>query len=329
MYFRCKNCGGNVIYSPERHGMYCPFCESEGSDERAEGQTGELTLCPNCGGQVEVQEHTSATQCPYCDSFLIFNERVEGQYAPRMMIPFQMGKENCKKSLREKFRKCRFAPTDFLSEARLSGMQGVYVPYWFYDYDTVCRFQGEGTKVRVWRSGDKEYTETSVYGIVRSMDICFEKIPVDASEQMPDDVMDLIAPFQYGQMVDFKPEFMSGFYGEKYNMASGDVENRARALMKEDATKLLRESYAGYNTVRTVQEDISVRDSKVAYGLLPVWKYIYRYREEEYPFYVNGQTGKIVGTAPFSKNKFLAYTGTLWACLTIVLALLEIFLGML
>lgn len=99
--------------------------------------------------------------------------------------------------------------------------------------------------------------------------------------------------------------------------------------MKEDAAKLLRESYAGYNTVRTMSEDISVRDSKVAYGLLPVWKYIYRYKEEEYPFYVNGQTGKIVGTAPFSRAKFLAYTGTLWACLTIVLALLEIFLGLL
>ena len=38
MFFRCKNCGGNVVYSPERHGMYCPFCESGESGERAEGQ---------------------------------------------------------------------------------------------------------------------------------------------------------------------------------------------------------------------------------------------------------------------------------------------------
>ena len=317
-----------MIYSPEKHGMYCPYCDSEGSDERAEGQTGELTICPTCGGEVEVGEHTAATQCPYCSSFLIFNERVEGKYAPGMMIPFQMGKEKCKQSLREKFRRCRFAPTDFLSEARLNGMQGIYVPYWFYDYKTACRFQGEGTKIRVWRSGDKEYTETSVYAIQRDMDIDFEKIPVDASIQMPDDVMELIAPFQYGQIVDFKPEFMSGFYAEKYNMDWDEVENRARALMQEDAGKLLKQSYARYNTVRTLREDISVRDSRIAYGLLPVWKYIYRYKEQDYPFYVNGQTGKIVGTAPFSGTKFLAYAGTLWACLTMVLALLQILLGL-
>ena len=71
-----------MIYSPEKHGMYCPYCDSEGSDERAEGQTGELTICPTCGGEVEVGEHTAATQCPYCSSFLIFNERVEGNTHP-------------------------------------------------------------------------------------------------------------------------------------------------------------------------------------------------------------------------------------------------------
>lgn len=329
MFFRCKNCGGNVVYSPERHEMYCPFCDSEKSGERTESGSAALTVCPNCGGEVPVQEHTSATQCPYCDSYLIFNERVEGKYAPQVMIPFQIGKENCKKSLREKFKKCLFAPTDFLSEARLDGMQGIYVPYWFYDYNTDCEFRGEGTKVRVWRSGNKEYTETSFYAIHRRLDIHFEKIPVDASEQMPDDVMDLIAPFQYSQLGDFSPEYMSGFYGEKYNMNFDAVENRARQLMNEDAGKLLRESYAGYNTVKTIQQDIRVRDSNTIYGLLPVWKYLYRYRGQEYPFYVNGQTGKIVGTAPVSPGKVWAYAGTLWACLTLLLVLARTLLTLL
>ena len=317
------------MYSPERHGMYCPFCESAESGERAEGNSGALTVCPNCGGEVPVQEYTSATQCPYCDSYLIFNERVEGQYEPKMLIPFQLGKESCKQSLREKFRKCLFAPTDFLSEARLNGMQGIYVPYWFYDYDTACFFQGEGTKVRSWRSGNTEYTETSVYAIRRSMDIQFQRIPADASLQMPDDVMELIAPFQYAQLTDFDPKYMSGFYAEKYNMTADKAQGRARELMKEDAGKLLRESYAGYASVKTVNQDIRVRGSRAEYGLLPVWKYLYRYRDQEYPFYVNGQTGKIVGTAPFSRAKFMVYVGTLWGCMTAVLALLQVLLGLL
>lgn len=328
MIFKCKNCGGNVVYSPEKHTMFCPYCESEKSEERADGASSELTICPNCGGEVTVEEHTSATQCPYCDSYLIFNERVEGEYAPSVIIPFQMGKEACKQALREKFKKCLFAPTDFLSEARLNSMLGMYVPYWFYDYDTNCRFVGEGTKVRVWRSGNTEYTETSFYEVVRELDINFERLPVDASEQMPDDVMELVAPFQYGQMEAFTPEFMSGFYGEKYNQTADVLEGRARKSMNEDAVKLLRESYSGYTSVRQVSQQVNVRDSKENYGLLPVWRYIYRYKNKEYPFYVNGQTGKIVGIPPISSAKVWAYSGTLFACLTVIIASLLVIAGM-
>ncbi len=173
MIFVCKNCGGNVVYSPERRGMFCPYCDSMESDERKDFPDSEISVCPNCGGEIPVEEHTSAAQCPYCDNYMIFNERVEGVYAPKKIIPFRMGKETCKNSLREKFKRCTFAPTDFLSEAKLDSMQGYYVPFWFYSYDTNCRYSGEGTKVRSWTSGNMQYTETSYYRICRDMDIDF------------------------------------------------------------------------------------------------------------------------------------------------------------
>ncbi len=327
MIFKCKNCGGNVVYSPEKHGMFCPFCDSENSEERKDYAQGELTLCPNCGGEVLVLEHTSATQCPYCDNYLIFNERVEGEYLPKLIIPFQLGKETCKQKIREKFQKCLFAPTDFLSEVRLNSMQGIYVPYWFFDYDTNCNFQGEGTKVRSWTTGDMRYTETSYYAVHRNMDIDFRKIPVDASVEMPDDVMDLMEPYDYKQLEAFQPKYMSGFYAEKYNMVSDTVESRVKQKMNEDVAAMLKETYTGYNRVNTIARDINIRNSEVNYGLLPVWKYFYHYKEKCYPFYVNGQTGKIVGTAPISKTKVWAYAGTLWACLTAILALANGILG--
>lgn len=323
MIFKCKNCGGNVVYSPEKRGMFCPYCESEGSEERKDYTDGETVVCPNCGGELNVEEHTSATQCPYCDNYLIFNSRVEGAYLPKLIIPFRMGKETCKESIREKFKKCLFAPTDFLSEVRMGSIKGTYVPYWFYDYDVNCDFQGEGTKVRSWRSGDTQYTETSYYDIRRNMDINFRKIPVDASVQMPDDVMDLMEPFDYSQLEEFRPEYMSGFFGEKYNMTSDLVESRAKQKMNEDAEKLIKESYAGYSSVRIMQDNRQTGDSDVSYGLLPVWSYSYQYKGQDYPLYVNGQTGKIVGKAPVSKGKVWAYTATLWACLTIILMLVN------
>lgn len=357
MIFKCKNCGGNVVYSPERKKMFCPFCESEDSEERqdgvietsseengaAEGTTqagagqpvsrmaaaeGEsqkkvTKVCPNCGGEIPMTASTSATQCPYCDNYVIVDEQIAGAYTPHMLIPFRMGKEGCKKLIRDKFEKCIFAPTDFLSEVRLNGIHGDYVPFWFYDYDTNCTFHGEGTKVRSWTTGNTQYTETSYYDVVRDMDINFDKIPVDASIGMPDDVMDLMEPFDYKELQEFKPEYLSGFYSERYNMTSDLVESRAKAKMQEDAQKMLHDSYSGYSSVRKLGENISVTGSDVNYGLLPVWKYDYTYKGKEYPFYVNGQTGKLVGIAPISKAKVWAYAGTLGVTLAAILCMVN------
>ena len=326
MIFKCKNCGGNVVYSPEKKKMYCPFCDSEDSEERKDYAKGEMTICPECGGEVPVFEHTSATQCPYCDNYIILNERVEADYLPKMLIPFRMGKEQCKQLIREKFKKCLFAPTDFLSEVRLNSMRGTYVPFWFCDYQAKYNFQGEGIKVRSWTSGNTQYTETSYYNVVRNMEVAFDKIPVDASVNMPDEIMDWMEPYNYAELQDFKPEYLSGFYAEKYNMSSDLVEFRAKAKASEDAKNLMKESYAGYSSVKNVQEYLDLSDAEITYGLLPVWKYVYYYKEKEYPFYVNGQTGKIVGTAPISQAKVWTYAGTLWACLTLIMALINIIL---
>ena len=362
MIFRCKNCGGNVVYSPERKKMFCPFCESEDSEEREDGvivtseaengqpasgvvdaktQEGGTTgataqpksavnaqqkvtkVCPNCGGEIPMTAATSATQCPYCDNYLIVDDQISGVYTPHMLIPFKMGKEGCKQLIRSKFEKCVFAPTDFLSEVRLNGIHGDYVPFWFYDYNTNCTFHGEGTKVRSWTTGNTQYTETSYYDIVRDMDIDFDKIPVDASVGMPDAVMDLMEPFDYKEMQEFKPEYLSGFYSERYNMTSDLIESRAKAKMQEDAKKMLNDSYSGYASVRKIAENVSVTDSSVNYGLLPVWKYDYTYKGKEYPFYVNGQTGKLVGIAPISKAKVWAYAGTLGVTLAAILCMLN------
>lgn len=357
MIFRCKNCGGNVVYSPERKKMFCPFCESEDSEEREDGvietsgeengtageqptaETGQpvsrmvaaegesqkkvTKVCPNCGGEIPMTASTSATQCPYCDNYVIVDDQISGAYTPHMLIPFRMGKEACKKLIRDKFEKCVFAPTDFLSEVRMNGICGDYVPFWFYDYNTNCTFHGEGTKVRSWTTGNTQYTETSYYDIVRDMDIDFVKIPVDASVGMPDDVMDLMEPFDYKELQEFKPEYLSGFHSERYNMTADLVESRARAKMQEDAQKMLHDSYSGYASVRKMGENINVTDRAVNYGLLPVWKYDYTYKGKEYPFYVNGQTGKLVGIAPISKAKVWAYAGTLGVTLAAILCMLN------
>ena len=315
MIFKCKNCGGNAIYSPEHRGMYCPYCESEKSEER-KYDLYNITICPDCSGELKIDVHTSALECPYCNNSIILNERVEGEFEQQKIIPFAYSKKAVKDLLKAKFKKCIFAPTDFLSEAKLNSMRGEYIPFWMYDYNAHCTYRGEGVKVRTWRTGNIEHTETSYYDVVRDMNVLYSDIPVDASMKMPDNIMDLLEPYQYGAMVDFQPEYMSGFDGEKYNMAAGIVENRANAKMKASAEKIIQNTVNGYLRVNQHEKNVSAQVTDTKYCLLPVWKYIYKYNDVLYPFYINGQTGKVVGKVPISKKKVFAYGATLWGILT-------------
>lgn len=323
MIFKCRNCGGNTVYSPEKHTMYCPYCDSLDSDELT--TTGEsLVNCINCGAPVQVEGFTSASKCPYCDSYVIYDERVTGEYEPHLIIPFKFSKEMVKNLMRDKFKKCVFAPGDFLGEAKLDSMTGMYVPFWMYDYHVHGTYEGEGKVIRTWISGSREYTETSVFHIERDMEVDFDKMPVDASIAMPDQIMDLIEPYDYNALEEFKAKYMSGFSAEYYNMSALDGEGRAVSKAKTDAESILKQSITGYVGLKSVNDNqVTLTRTDTNYALLPVWIYNYKYKNEDYRFHINGQTGKIIGKVPLSVGKVWGYGATLFASLFAILMLVR------
>lgn len=305
MIFKCRNCGGNTVYSPEKETMYCPHCESLNSEDEVRSR--EMDQCANCGAPLELEEYTSASKCPYCGTYLIFEERIENKYEPRYVLPFKISKEKAIEVMKSKFKKRTFLPDDFLSAATLEKMEGVYVPFWLYDYRTNYHYRGKGTKVRTWRRGDTEFTETSFYDVIRELDIDFDKIPVDASIAMEDGIMDLMEPYNYGECKDFKPHFMSGFYSEIYNMESSEVEQRAKVKVEKDAKELTRNTIHGYTTIVPREENCRYLHSRANYALLPVWQYIFSYKGKKIIYHVNGQTGKLVGEEPVDQTRVFGY----------------------
>jgi len=179
-----------------------------------------MNFCINCGGELNPGDYKSAVKCEHCGSYVIFEERTSGEYEPRLIIPFKIGKKQAQELVKKEFGKKPFLPSDFLSEGKMDKMEGLYVPYFLFDFDCDYQFRGTGHVVRTWRSGDTEYTETSVFRVERDMNVGFEKVPVDASIAMADDIMDLLEPFGYGSAEPFQMKYMSGFLAEKYNMTS-------------------------------------------------------------------------------------------------------------
>lgn len=327
MIFKCKNCGANAIYDPEKQSMFCPYCDSVDSEEPAPGEG--MNFCINCGGELDPGDYKSAVRCEHCGSYVIFEERTSGEYEPHLIIPFKIGKKHAQELVKKEFGKKPFLPSDFLSQGKLDTIDGMYVPYFMYDFDCDYSFRGTGHVVRTWRSGDTEYTETSVFRVEREMQVAFEKVPVDASIAMADDVMELLEPFEYAALEPFDMKYMSGFSAEKYNMSSSELEPRAIGKAKKDARELMDKTMTQYTSIIDRQDDVNFTREQDNYSLLPVWNYNYTYKGKPYLFKINGQTGKMSGKPPISVPKVLAYSATVFLGTAMVGNLINLILGVL
>lgn len=311
MVFKCKNCGGGVVYNPEKKKMVCLQCDSLES-QKAETQT-QQNACLNCGAPLEPEAYQSAGRCAHCGTYFVSDDKVTGIYQPNLVLPFTVGKEQALEILKREFLKGIFLPKDFLSEKTVESLFGIYVPFWLYDYSSDVNFEGIGVKVRSWRSGDTQYTETSQYKVLREVEVDFEKIPVDASIKMNDSIMDLMEPYEYPALERFQEKYMSGFYAEYYNEDGACLEGRAKVRAKEYTEGWLQDSIKGYDSVRPIKKEIRIDRTDLKYALMPVWVYRFRYQNKDYEYFVNGQTGKVVGKRPFSLKKALCSTAAVYA----------------
>ncbi len=325
MIFKCKNCGANTVWSPEKDSMFCPHCDSIDSEEAVNGS--DLFQCAACGAPMQPKQYDSATKCEHCGAYTIFEERISGEYLPHLILPFKVGKQKAKELIKQEFGKKLFLPSNFLKESYLDKMEGDYIPFFLFDFDCRYRFAAKAKKIRRWTTGDTEYTETSIFQIYRDMDVDFSRIPADASLAMPDGEMDLLEPYNYGQMTGFEPKYMSGFFGERYSVSKEALEPRAKQKARNDAGALMRSSIIGYDSVTPEMDDCQCRTTAENYALLPVWNYIYRFKGKDYFFRLNGQTGKLVGKAPISIGKMAGYAATLFGCIVAIGALINGILG--
>lgn len=323
MFFKCKNCGGNILYNADKGTMCCPNCDGIDSEDKLLN-TGAMEICFNCGAPMDdvIKEHTSATKCPSCGTYTILEQRIDGEFTPDEVLPFKVSKEKAVKLMKAEFAKRLFTPAAFLGRATVNVMEGMYVPFFMYDYDTEGNFTGTATRVRHWSDSKYDYTETSYYNIVRRATADYERVPVDAAVDMEDGLMDLLEPYHYEGIENFDPKYMSGFFGEKYSETKEQVAPRAIAKVKKSLDSIIRSSITGYNSV-SGNTTVSANQKKVRYTLMPVWEYVFKFQGKDYKIHVNGQTGKVIGKTPVDKGLVVAYGATVFGIVTIICELIR------
>ncbi|MDR2465218.1 MAG: TFIIB-type zinc ribbon-containing protein [Streptococcaceae bacterium] len=275
----------------------------------------DLFSCPNCGAQIVTESTTAATTCIYCHSPVILTGRLSGEFLPEQLIPFTITKEEAEKRLLEWFSKKRFIPKGFINPADIQNLKGVYLPYYLVDSEVEGVITADGTLVRIWMAGDVEYTETKQYRVSRSGNSTFNEYAQIALKKSASDlIIQSIQPFDFKKMIQFKNQYLSGFFAEKRNIDFSELRPQIENNMKSYGSELLSETIQNYTTVTNLNGNMRIAQLNQSYALLPVWLITYRYTGENtlYFFAINGETGKTAGKLPIAKAKLALATSLLF-----------------
>ncbi|MCF0143162.1 MAG: hypothetical protein HUJ75_07280, partial [Parasporobacterium sp.] len=225
------------------------------------------------------------------------------------IIPFKKSREDAEQALAKTFKGKILLPKEFKDPANIQKVQGVYVPFWMFDSMIYVDAEYDGTRSTEYRDGDYIVKETDHYDIYRQADVYFNMVPADASSKMPDELMDAIEPYYYGDMVTFSKGYLPGYLADKYDIDVADVKWKATKRMDNTAGSYVRASIFGYDFVHTERYNSSVTHNKISYAMLPVWILKTKWQEKSYLFAMNGQTGKMIGDLPISEKRFWLFLG--------------------
>ena len=334
----CPNCLGPLHFSSETGKLLCDFCGSSFSpqdfetvnqqavDSTATPQEEEKEIldswgkdaetmrayrCSSCGAQLITEHTTAATSCPYCGSPTIVPGQFHGMLKPDLVIPFRLSKEDAEKALKRHYQKKLLLPSVFAEENHIREIKGIYVPFWLFDLEASGSITFHGSRSTTHRSGNYRITDTRHYALERTGSISFEKVPVDGSKKMPDDLMDSIEPYDYKDLTPFTTAYLPGFLADKYDVAAKDSYERAMNRSMNSTLDAFRDTVSGYSDVRATHKDVDITQKNMKYALLPVWLLTTKWKDHTYLFAMNGQTGKMVGDLPVDKKKkALLYWGS-------------------
>ena len=335
---KCKNCGALLHFKPGTHSLQCEYCSTVNeidvppageikiravdydtfiteSESTANTREAIVVKCTNCGASTTLQPGITASTCPFCASPLVVNinstRRIQ---KPHYVLPFIIKKETAVDNFNKWLKGLWWAPSDLSKTVSMgagSQLQGVYIPHWSYDADTVTRYTGQRGEYRYRtetytaevdgrteiRTRQVRYTEW--YPASGVVSCSFRDVLVSASPSLPQKTASTLEPWHLEQLVQFDERFLSGFRAETFQTSPTEGLAIAKRIMDPAIRNTICADIGG-DDQQISNYNSEYNNKGIKYIMLPVWLNAYRYNGKVYQFVVNACTGEVVGERPWS-----------------------------
>ncbi|MGC9366789.1 MAG: hypothetical protein ACP5FK_07080 [bacterium] len=360
--FPCKNCGATLVFKPGETSLECPYCGSKNEiivdPEKIEQAVKELDYkeflskldteekleekitvkCTSCGATFSFDENVTSGSCAYCGTKIVAQKHSQKQIKPSSILPFNITKTQAGENFAKWIKKLRFAPDRLKKLTGLSNLNGVYMPYWTFDAETVSEYLGERgdyfdqQETYTATENNKKVTKTrkvrkirweKVRGTIKKL---FNDILIIASKSLQNKYIPMLEPWDLDQLVPYDDQFLSGFQVESYSVDLKEGFHKAKQKMEGIIRQAIVKAIGGdqqkINAFKTDYRNLTFK-----HILLPLWISAYTFQGKTYQIIINARTGEVHGDRPYSKIKIFFTVATIAAIIALIIFLIIKFTG--
>ncbi len=318
---KCPNCGANMVWNAQIGKLECPYCTSQKEVEKHKSRfrnyydcvkdgfvdsDGIVYRCPNCDAKTTIEGFDTAVKCPFCGSTNIVKTDELPGLKPDGILPFKLNADGASEFAKKWLKKKIWTPNKCKKNFNPTNFHGVYIPNFVFNTQTVSKYNGRlGEYYYVTVGSDKNrHQERRIryFNVSGSLNQLFQNVFVEASTHVEQKELGKITPYDTKSFEEYTPDYLAGYSSERYSTGLKQSFDEAKLQIEPKIRKMVLDKYnadvVDYLSISTTYHDIDF-----VYVLLPIWIANYGYKNKNYRFLVNGQTGKCTGKTPISAWK--------------------------
>jgi hypothetical protein len=317
----CQHCGQKQAVAAPTTGPIrsIPLQDGMRLAQRGLGAVVQTIGCTECGATVHVGEGERTTKCAFCGSTQVLAQATDpSAIRPESLLPFGITRQVANERFGAWLKSLWFRPSDLSKMGKVQEMGGVYVPYWSFDaavqsswsaergwyyYETETYEENDPSGNPVTKTRQVQRTRWEPASGQRHDD--YRDVLVCAGKGLPADMAARFVSFDLARLVPYRPDFLAGWRAESYAVELMPAWETGQGIVAASQEKRCAGDVGG-DTSRSLTVSNDFDQVAFKHVLLPVWIAAYRYKGKVFRFLVNGQTGEIVGQAPWSVPKIAA-----------------------
>ena len=263
---------------------------------------GVVFRCTNCGAREVISKKDLSKKCAFCGSGAVVALKDLPGIQPDSVLPFRITKQTAVANYKRWKSKRWFAPNAFKKQDNDAVMNPIYSPTWSFSANTSSMYQGQLGRTHTVHTRNGTRTTIRWFRVAGQVQQSYMDHFVQSGDRVNNANFSRLKPFDLAQIQVYRTEFLAGIVAEHYTRDIETCFSQFSGFVKAD---LRRRVISKYRADHVSHLDIQTQynDRRFNYVLLPLYISHLDYKKKLYNFYINGQTGKIVGKYPKSRVK--------------------------